>query len=444
MIKNDDEKKEVVRSNNQSFLLIYEVAFSFSVLNFLFNGFYKKTFSIAVDWTLVWFVASGVLLLVGTRLNLNFARRQRSLQIFAVLIAYLVWRIPDLSLEAFGTQKVLEAVFLGVPAFIFGMWIGLDGRRFKGLSWLMFLVASLISLLVTVSAILIGNVNTSNPFLDGGYQLTGAFVSCAILISCVLLTQPEWRTIIVLVGFQILGLAFIGSVPSFFSLVALMLIAAFTLYRKRRDRICVQRIFWALVWGWLLVLIFAILFGLPAALYRMVWKFDANFSKFSLYSEYVVPGGTITIFGKEIVKLLPLDMRANYIDRIELNSAALSDLRQAPIMGMGFGTFEHKGYRTPHNIILELGGEAGALAILIFCFYLNAIFHPLIKLIRERDSREHLLVLVLVFALAVHVLLLQMVGGYFIGRIQMFFCGLAIGVSMLSARNLSRAGSNSS
>lgn len=421
---------------------IYKAIFSFSVLNFLFNGFYKKSFPIAVDWTLVWFAVSGILLLVGSRWDLKFAWKQRALHIFALLVAYLSWRVPDLSLGTFGTQKVLEAIFLGIPAFIFGMWIGLSGGRFRGLSWLMAWGSSLISLLVTVSAILIGNVSSSNSFLDAGYQLTGAFVSAALIMSCTLLDRPQWRIIIALIGCQILGLAFIGSIPSFVSSLALMLVSLFALRKKKHDLIHVRRIFQSLALGWLLILIFSILFGLPAALYRVAWKIDVNLSRFSLYSDEIAPGGAITLFGKEIVKLHPSEERANYVDRSELYSAALAKFRQAPILGVGFGIFNYKGYRAPHNIFLELAVEAGVLAVLLFCLFLCAVYCSVIEAGREIDSRKDLLMLVAVLALAAHVLLLQMVGGYFIGRIQMFFFGLAIGVSILTERNSMRAGGN--
>lgn len=443
MIKIQSGKERFAHDQKLFSSFIYGVIFSFSVLNFLFNGFYKKSFPVAVDWTIVWFAVSVILFLVGSRLDLGFALKQRALQIFVILVAYLVWRIPDLSMGGFGVQKAMEAVILGIPAFIFGLWIGLDGRRFSGLSWLMVLGSALISSLVTVNAILIGNVNSANPFLDAGYQLTGAFVSSALLMSCVLLMRPEWRTVIALIGIQILGLAFIGSIPSFVSSLTLMLVIVFFLDRGGHDRISVTRIYRSLVIGGLLIFIFSILFGLPAALYRVIWKLDVNLSKYSLYSERVAPGGAITLFGREIVKLHPSEERANYVDRSELYSAAFSQFLQAPILGGGFGTFQYRGYRAPHNIFLELAVEAGVLAVLLLFLFLRAVFYPVIQEVRERKSHKELLVLTMALALAVHVLLLQMGGGYFIGRIQLFFFGLAIGVSMLSARNLKRAGSNS-
>lgn len=442
MIKIQSQKEGGTHDQKLFSSFVYGVIFSFSVLNFLFNGFYKKSFPLAVDWTIVWFAVSVILLLVSSRLDLGFALKQRALQIFAILVTYLVWRIPDLSMGRFGVQKVMEAVFLGVPAFIFGLWIGLDGRRFSGLSWLMALGSALISLLVTVNAILIRNVNSSNPFLDAGYQLTGAFVSSALLMSCVLLMRSEWRTIVALIGFQILGLAFIGSIPSFVSSLALMLVVVFFLYRGGYDRLGITRIYRSLVLGGLFIFIFSTLFGLPAALYRMAWKLDVNLSRYSLYSEVVAPGGVITLFDAEIVKLHPSEERANYVDRSELYSAAFSEFLKAPILGGGFGAFQYRGYRAPHNIFLELAVEAGVLAVLLFFLFLCAVFHPVMQEVRERQSDKELLVLVVVLALAAHVLLLQMGGGYFIGRIQLFFFGLAIGVSMLSARNLRCVGSN--
>lgn len=53
MIKIQSGKERFAHDQKLFSSFIYGVIFSFSVLNFLFNGFYKKSFPVAVDWTIV-------------------------------------------------------------------------------------------------------------------------------------------------------------------------------------------------------------------------------------------------------------------------------------------------------------------------------------------------------------------------------------------------------
>lgn len=412
-----------------------------ATLLFLYAGMFKTRVPFPVDWTLTMLGLALLLALWSYRPDAAKLLPIAPTISFAVLILYLAARLVPFNWDGFGAQKLLESTFLGFPALFLGYHIGRSERTLHSLARISLILALAVSIFVSVVAVLIDNIVSTNGFLDGGYQLTGAFVAGSLLLALPLLFSNRWGLVAVSMALSVVGLAFVGSVPSFvFLFLAYGLVIIGGVFWRETRALAARSLVVAGVAIAVLMLLSAV-FQPPAALYRLVWKAQVALEQSNLelpfLSEWFLdkewnPSSSAEIFqsvfgGK--VNLLPVEERENYVDRVDLAVEAFRGFLSAPWFGHGFGAFSYRGVLTEHNIILEMGYEGGVIAVLLFLAFLLSCTVPLIQKMRDTRAEEVVVGLSLAgfFVLS---LASQLVGGYFIGRVLMFSLGLLVGFAI--------------
>lgn len=423
-----------------------EKALVFLSAAFLFAGLYKGSIPAPFDWTILSGGAATALLMLANRQRPADAVPVLATACFALTVAYLALRTSDDSAHPFGAAKLAESILLGYPALLLGYHIARRPESFRFFGQLLLIVAAGVALYTIVTALAADNITSSNPFLAAGYQLSGNLMAIAVLAAFVQLSGEKWMWPAIAVVVCVVGIAFTGSVPSFLFLfiTVVVLVALHAVIRHRLD--WMRRTAGALAAGLVVVGIFSAAFDPPASIYRLVWKAQVELQEAGL----TLPGfiqdeigagssGSADIVGRffgDAVDMLPQEEHENYVNRVELAEAAWAGFLEAPLFGNGFGSFMHKDTRTEHNIVLELMNEGGLVGLALFAMFLAAcLLHvpQALSASRSHPARTKPLLFaalgIMIFAFA-----LQLVGGYFIGRILTFSLGLVLGVSVLATQ----------
>lgn len=396
---------------------------------FLFSGMYKKSLIAPfVDWTAFWGALILATFMAALRPMLMTFLKDKTVWVFFLLILYLTLRLADLQGTHFGHYKLATATIFGSIAMLVGYYVGRDSGALVAFAWATFLAGLAVSALAISQALTFATYSQTNSIGDGGYQLTSriAGLGC-ILAVCVMNGSSHKRLITIGVAVSVIGMSYIGSVPAFIFLmvVAASAIAALLLLGRPGIAEPFAAFGIAVALGLAFVLVLSVLHHPPASVARFLWKSDAAVSELvPKPSQPSLSEGTLLAFG---VKELPIEERDNYVDRVKIFRYVIQQVPSNPIFGHGFGSFEYKGVRTEHNLLLELIYEGGLIALAIFGAFNLIVLSRIKRISGSMPSSLIGTVGVAVLALC-YDFMLEMVGGFFIDRTLMFFYGVVLGL----------------
>lgn len=359
---------------------------------FLFSGMFKGVVPapLSIDWTVLLAVLLCASLLPSWREVVGMVR-DPVLWLFCALVAWLV--ASAWPLAPFGVYKVAEALLFGIPAMSAGYVISRGG--IEGFGRILAALSVPISIIAIWTAIQNGTVSRTNEVLSGGYQLTATLLGFGFLYAA--LSERTWLRypLVAIIG---LGLAVVGSIAAFFATIAIAGIMLVSMKRWRSGALSFATLILVLVGV-------SVVFGPPAAVARIGWKLSTE--------QLSAPDAS-----KQVYVQTEEDGIVDATGRSQIFRYAFDLWLQKPLTGHGFGSLEYvDGYRTPHNIVLEMLAEGGLVAgALLIAMSAAALWPPL------RQFSAHPLVL----ALLLSVFIAHMTGGYFIGRIPMFAIGAAM------------------
>lgn len=370
-----------------------------AALSFVFSGFYKGLVNSPLDLT----VLTGGLTCAAL---LPFIReidvhRHAAAWLLVALAGYLALRLlPDF--PAWGVRKLAEFVLFGAPAFLAGYVIA---KRDHAVQLTMDALAWSAAPMAIALAALAANTNpySYQSIGSAGYQLTGLYMGLA-LIACAASNR------FICFGFAALGLAVTGNLSAgLFAPPAVMLIW----WTRRRP------VLKPLVAALALLSLYTAAVAPPLIVMRTLWKIGSIENKVALGEKAPAVGGA-EMTGK-VLELMPSESQQYLVetrsgDRLDIFKAAALMFKDSPIFGRGYGTFEHAENRYPHNILLEMLAEGGAIAGLLMIAALAAARPPL----NDDESA---------FAAASLLLLIgsSFVSGYWGNRILLLFLGLCVG-----------------
>lgn len=411
-----------------------------SATMFLYAGIYKEVVPFFVDWTLFSVVTGCISVLIVCKIEGQRLFAPMPMLLYFSLLVYLGYRALPLDLSSFGTRKLIEATALGVPAFMMGHHIARAPSRLISFATATLVLSLFLAISVSGVAIVTGNITSTNSLFGAGYQLTGAFIAGSLLLAFPLLTGARWRAVAVAMVLAIVGLAFVGSVPSLVFLYLAYAFVASAALVLLRNKTFAWRSMTTAGFGILAILGISLVSQPPAAVYRAIWKAqvalmqaDVEVPVVSQWLQHKQDVARATgenfrsILGGRVL-LHPEEEVDNYVDRVDLMTAAFRGFIAAPLVGNGFGKFEYQGVRTEHNIFLELGYEVGLFGISIFGAFLVACIVPVIVNYSLGESVESRILCISIFGFFIFSISGQLVGGYFVGRILMFSCGLIVGL----------------
>lgn len=384
---------------------------------FLFSGIYKGVVPFPVDLTVFTGFALCLSLVPAWRESLPLLFHP-ALWSFALLIVYLA--AASWPLKAFGEYKIAESVVFGLPALAAGYVLARRGDiAVLGAAC----IAASVPMAAAIAAksILNDTLHYSVTFLSGGYQLPAALLGFALL--ALMLTDALdgwWR--FAAGALVSLGLFSTGSTINTFATLAIgAAVAAWSFPFNWRA---------VAAWASAIVLPVAVVTALvfpPPSITRLLLKYqflDAQVEA-PIDIEGIGPSPGLS----EGVFVDIQGSRTDVTDRAFLFRAAIRVWERSPLLGGGFGSVLYaKGYRTPHNVPLELLAEGGIIAFLLGATFVGFAGVPLL-LRRTSESSYPLALFLLTMATA-------MVGGYFVGRVQMLAIGAAIGAAPALAYRL--------
>lgn len=383
-------------------------------LAFLFVGFVKGALASPIDLTVV--LAAATLAIAATQIRGIQSLISPMTVALAALCIWLAIRIaPDPN--PWAIRKLGDIVVFGAPALLAGVVIGGDRVAMR---WMMALLAWAA---VPAAAFVVWQAAAGNPYSfssigTGGYQLTGIFFAFSFIAAAAL----RWHIIFAIAA---LGCAVSGNISG--AAFGAAAVVAIWITRKdwRAAGTCAGVTFAVLA-------AYTVVVAPPLVFMRLIWKFGG--SLLLLWDMQVTPFEAAEALSKHsagrgvnaILSIMPAESQkylVEYPDRSRLSQYMMAfDLFKAnPIAGNGFGSINYLGSPYPHNVVLELAAEAGAVGVLLFAGVILVAF---------RSARRH------PFALAALILvtLLALVSGYFGGRIFMFCLGLAGGSQYVASR----------
>jgi hypothetical protein len=377
-------------------------------LLYLFAGIYKGVVPFPVDWTIVTGLLLCVALIPDWRIVASLAV-QPAVWIFLILLAYLMisgWPLTD-----FGRWKVIESGLLGLPAltaaYVF-ITTGAD-KHFR----IICVAAGVVSAVaITIMSMRNDTLAYSIQFLSGGYQLPAALLGFGFMAVALTPVIPSpWSY--AAGGLLSFGMFSTGStIGTFAALFVAAAVALWTFGFRPKP---------ALIWAAVVILPMVAMSMVkpPPSITRILLKY--HFLEVQLDQPIDIEGlegGS----GNHPIKGVYVDIagsRTDVTDRAFLFRSAWQFWERAPVFGHGFGSLQYAaGYRTPHNIPLELLAEGGLIAFILGAAFAGLAGMPCLTA-RSPTSAYPLAIFLLTMATA-------MVGGYFIGRVQMFAIGAVL------------------
>jgi O-antigen ligase len=368
-------------------------------LLFLFSGFYKGIVPSPVDLTAFAAILLCVVLLIYLR-DLDIWQ-QPAAWLFVALTAWLAIRLlPEPS--SWGLRKIAETVLFGVPAMLAGYVIAKREDAFQVMLAVLSYAAIPAAIIMAVMAAL------TNPYSyqwigSGGYQLTGMFMGLSLIATAV-------SSRYIAFGFAALGMAVAGSLTA-----ALFAPPAIAFVWITRRKMIVKPIIAAMM----LLTLYSALVAPPLVLMRVLWKIGAMENVVTLGDQAPRYGGAV--WTNKLLHLMPTESQKYLVDtlatdRLGIYKSAIAKIRTAPIIGHGYGKVDYAWNLYPHDLLLEMLAEGGAIALLLL---LSILVTSLPRIDDDIGA----------FAGGCLILFLggSLVGGYWGNRILLFLLGFSMG-----------------
>lgn len=380
-----------------------------SALLYVLAGFFSKSFASLYSHIVV--INNGATLLLGAVLMAAlWPHRHRILEIarspillvYAVLVGWLAIRlIPDWN--PYGVKKFAQLVVYGTPALLAGYVIARDeATRKLLLAWLSYIG-------------LAAGVYLTYSTLPGGwryqwigdatYQLTGVAVGACMIAAA--FTKRWWCFALAALGASVTGNL---TGPAFGG------IAVLCIWAIQRDwTATVKAVIAAAV-------VFGSFFAYTGRPPVVVAKFVQKIVRVEAYdiAETQRAIEEADLFGSVESSFSAGDTKNfKVVDRMELFQIGAVRFLERPLFGAGYGNanYVYEGYTYPHNILLEIGAETGAVGALFLALLMAVAFWA--AFISGGLFSLGYLFLVIIAAL---------VSGYFAPRTLLFGFGLAAGV----------------